>query len=168
MPAAVALVSAHPFSVDTVTLDGAWAGEVVVGITAIRIWHNEPLTLSEQGPRSLLTGSVSCWGACIVAATGPGVASVSNCDHVLPLSIPECRHCRAYASGMTNLCTAIHELQGVAVCPATLAAFHLRAARRSVTGIFRRQVISRRYRRSRWRGSGPTRPSTRSAASAAA
>jgi S-(hydroxymethyl)glutathione dehydrogenase/alcohol dehydrogenase len=43
-------------------------------------------------------------GAGVVVEVGPGVTSVAPGDHVLPVSMPECRQCQSCNSGRTNFC----------------------------------------------------------------
>jgi S-(hydroxymethyl)glutathione dehydrogenase/alcohol dehydrogenase len=52
-----------------------------------------------------------------VVDVGPGVRSVKNGDHVIPLYTPECRECPSCLSRKTNLCTAIRATQGQGVMP---------------------------------------------------
>jgi len=56
-------------------------------------------------------------GAGVVVDVGPGVSSVKQGDHVIPLYTPECRQCKSCLSRKTNLCTAIRTTQGQGVMP---------------------------------------------------
>ncbi len=56
-------------------------------------------------------------GAGIVADIGPGVTSLKQGDHVIPLYTPECRQCEYCLSRKTNLCVAIRATQGKGVMP---------------------------------------------------
>jgi S-(hydroxymethyl)glutathione dehydrogenase/alcohol dehydrogenase len=48
---------------------------------------------------------------------GPGVTTLHEGDHVIPLYTPECRQCKACLSRKTNLCTAIRATQGKGLMP---------------------------------------------------
>src|ERR671921_19807 len=56
--------------------------------------------------------SPRCWDT-----RGPGVTSVGEGDHVIPLYTPECRRCKSCLSRKTNLCTAIRSTQGQGLMP---------------------------------------------------
>jgi S-(hydroxymethyl)glutathione dehydrogenase/alcohol dehydrogenase len=49
--AAVALAAGKPLSIETVTLDGARAGEVLVEIKATGVCHTDAFTLSGDDPK---------------------------------------------------------------------------------------------------------------------
>src|SRR5258708_37579616 len=49
-------------------------------------------------------------GAGVVVEVGPGVTSLAPGDHVLPVSMPECRQCQNCTSGRTNLCLEFTKL----------------------------------------------------------
>ena len=61
----------------------------------------------------------------MVVETGPGVKSLAEGDHVIPLYIPECGECKSCKSGKTNLCTSIRETQGQGVMPDGSSRFSL-------------------------------------------
>jgi S-(hydroxymethyl)glutathione dehydrogenase/alcohol dehydrogenase len=48
---------------------------------------------------------------------GPGVTSVTEEDHVIPLYTPECRECEYCLNPKTNLCQAIRATQGQGLMP---------------------------------------------------
>ncbi|MBA4115112.1 MAG: zinc-binding dehydrogenase, partial [Rubrobacter sp.] len=48
---------------------------------------------------------------------GPGVTSLKEGDHVIPLYTPECRECEYCVSQKTNLCQAIRVTQGQGLMP---------------------------------------------------
>jgi S-(hydroxymethyl)glutathione dehydrogenase/alcohol dehydrogenase len=52
-----------------------------------------------------------------VVETGPGVTSVAEGDHVIPLYTPECRQCEYCLNPKTNLCVAIRATQGRGLMP---------------------------------------------------
>ena len=115
--AAVAFGAGQPLSIETVTLDGPKAGEVLVEIKATGICHTDEFTRSGADPEGLFPAILGHEGAGIVVDTGPGVTSVKKGDHVIPLYTPECRECDYCTSGRTNLCQAIRETQGQGVMP---------------------------------------------------
>ena len=115
--AAVAWKAGAPLSLETVTLEGPKAGEVLVEIKASGICHTDEYTLSGADPEGLFPAILGHEGAGIVVDVGAGVTSVSRGDHVIPLYTPECRQCKACLSRKTNLCTAIRATQGRGVMP---------------------------------------------------
>jgi len=115
--AAVAWKAGAPLSLETVTLEGPKAGEVLVEIKATGICHTDEYTLSGADPEGLFPAILGHEGAGIVVDVGAGVTSVSRGDHVIPLYTPECRQCKACLSRKTNLCTAIRATQGRGVMP---------------------------------------------------
>ena len=123
--AAVAHAAGKPLTIETVTLDGPKAGEVLVEIKATGICHTDEFTLSGADPEGLFPAILGHEGAGIVVDTGPGVTSVRKGDHVIPLYVPECRQCKSCLSGKTNLCTAIRETQGKGVMPDGTSRFSL-------------------------------------------
>ncbi len=115
--AAVAYEAGKPLEIETVRLDGPREGEVLVEIKATGVCHTDEFTLSGADPEGLFPAILGHEGAGVVVDTGPGVSSVSEGDHVIPLYIPECRQCKACLSGKTNLCTAIRDTQGRGLMP---------------------------------------------------
>ena len=115
--AAIATAAGKPLSVETVTLDGPRAGEVLVEIKATGVCHTDEFTLSGADPEGLFPAILGHEGAGVVVDTGPGVTTLKKGDHVIPLYIPECRQCKSCLSGKTNLCTSIRETQGQGVMP---------------------------------------------------
>ena len=115
--AAVAHKAAEPLSIETVTLDGPKAGEVLVEIKATGICHTDSFTLTGEDPEGLFPAILGHEGAGVVVDVGAGVKSVKAGDHVIPLYTPECRQCEYCISGKTNLCQAIRETQGRGLMP---------------------------------------------------
>ncbi len=115
--AAVAHEAGKPLSIETVTLAGPKAGEVLVEIRATGICHTDEFTLSGADPEGLFPAILGHEGAGVVVEVGAGVTSVRPGDHVIPLYTPECRQCEYCLSGKTNLCQAIRETQGRGVMP---------------------------------------------------
>jgi S-(hydroxymethyl)glutathione dehydrogenase / alcohol dehydrogenase len=115
--AAVAREAGKPLSLETVDVDGPRAGEVLVEIKATGICHTDEYTLSGSDPEGIFPAILGHEGAGIVAEVGPGVMSLKNGDHVIPLYTPECRQCEYCLSRKTNLCVAIRATQGRGVMP---------------------------------------------------
>ena len=123
--AAVAHEAGKPLTIETVTLAGPKAGEVLVEIKATGICHTDEFTLSGADPEGLFPAILGHEGAGVVVDVGAGVTSVKPGDHVIPLYTPECRQCEYCLSGKTNLCQAIRETQGRGVMPDGTSRFHL-------------------------------------------
>src|ERR1700747_2526187 len=123
--AAVAHKAGEPLRIETVTLDGPRAGEVLVEIKATGICHTDEFTLSGADPEGLFPAIMGHEGAGIVVDVGAGVTSVKKGDHVIPLYTPECRQCPSCLSRKTNLCTAIRATQGQGVMPDGTSRFSL-------------------------------------------
>ena len=115
--AAVAYEAGKPLTIETVTLAGPKAGEVLVEVKATGICHTDEFTLSGADPEGLFPAILGHEGAGVVVEVGAGVTSVKPGDHVIPLYTPECRQCDYCLSGKTNLCQAIRETQGRGVMP---------------------------------------------------
>ncbi len=115
--AAIATEAGKPLTVQTVTLDAPRHGEVLVEIKATGVCHTDEFTLSGADPEGLFPAILGHEGAGVVVDTGPGVTTLKEGDHVIPLYIPECRQCKSCLSGKTNLCTSIRDTQGQGVMP---------------------------------------------------
>jgi S-(hydroxymethyl)glutathione dehydrogenase / alcohol dehydrogenase len=124
--AAVAHKAGEPLTIETVTLDGPRAGEVLVEVKATGICHTDAYTLSGADPEGLFPAILGHEGAGIVVDVGPGVTSLKKGDHVIPLYTPECRQCPSCLSRKTNLCTAIRATQGQGVMPDGTSRFSLK------------------------------------------
>jgi S-(hydroxymethyl)glutathione dehydrogenase/alcohol dehydrogenase len=123
--AAVAFEPGKPLAVTHVNLDGPRAGEVMVEIKATGICHTDEFTLSGKDPEGLFPAVLGHEGAGIVVEVGPGVTSVKQGDHVIPLYTPECRECEYCLSRKTNLCQKIRATQGAGVMPDGSSRFSL-------------------------------------------
>ena len=115
--AAVAYEAGKPLVIEEVDLAGPKAGEVLVEIRASGVCHTDEFTRSGADPEGLFPAIFGHEGAGIVVDVGPGVNSLKNGDHVIPLYTPECRQCKSCLSQKTNLCTAIRGTQGKGVMP---------------------------------------------------
>ncbi len=132
--AAVAYEAGKPLTVETVTLEGPKAGEVLVEIKATGICHTDEFTLSGADPEGLFPAILGHEGAGVVVEVGAGVTSVKPGDHVIPLYTPECRQCAYCLSGKTNLCQAIRETQGRGVMPDGTSRFSCQPVRKTPEG----------------------------------
>jgi S-(hydroxymethyl)glutathione dehydrogenase/alcohol dehydrogenase len=123
--AAVAFEAGKPLSLETVKLEGPKEGEVFVEVKATGVCHTDAYTLSGADPEGLLPSILGHEGAGVVREVGPGVTSVAEGDHVIPLYTPECRQCKSCLSRKTNLCTAIRSTQGQGIMPDGTSRFSL-------------------------------------------
>ena len=115
--AAVAVAAGKPLTIESVSVEGPKAGEVMVEIKATGICHTDEFTLSGADPEGIFPAILGHEGAGVVVEVGAGVQSVAVGDHVIPLYTPECRHCEYCVSGKTNLCQAIRTTQGRGLMP---------------------------------------------------
>ena len=115
--AAVAHKAGAPLTIETVSLEGPRAGEVLVEIKATGVCHTDEFTLSGADPEGIFPAILGHEGAGVVLEVGAGVSSLKPGDHVIPLYTPECRVCDYCTSGKTNLCQAIRVTQGQGLMP---------------------------------------------------
>lgn len=115
--AAIAVDAGEPLEIDEVELGGPKEGEVMVEIKAASICHTDAYTLSGADPEGIFPSILGHEGAGVVVETGPGVSTVEEGDHVIPLYVPECRECKFCLSGKTNLCQAVRDTQGRGLMP---------------------------------------------------
>ena len=115
--AAVAVAAGKPLEITTVNLDGPKEGECLVEIKATGVCHTDAYTLSGEDPEGIFPSILGHEGGAVVEEIGPGVTSVKEGDHVIPLYTPECRECDYCTSGKTNLCQSIRETQGQGLMP---------------------------------------------------
>jgi S-(hydroxymethyl)glutathione dehydrogenase/alcohol dehydrogenase len=123
--AAVAHKAGAPLAIETVDLEGPRAGEVLIEVKATGICHTDEFTLSGADPEGLFPAILGHEGAGIVVEVGPGVKSLKQGDHVIPLYVPECRECEYCVSEKTNLCQAIRITQGQGLMPDGTSRFSL-------------------------------------------
>jgi len=115
--AAVALEAGKPLEIMEVDLDGPRAGEVLVEIKATGVCHTDEFTLSGADPEGIFPAILGHEGAGVVVDVGPGVTSLKEGDHVIPLYTPECRECEYCLNPKTNLCQSIRTTQGQGLMP---------------------------------------------------
>jgi S-(hydroxymethyl)glutathione dehydrogenase/alcohol dehydrogenase len=123
--AAVAFAPGEPLRIETVTLQGPQAGEVLVEIMAAGLCHTDAYTLSGKDPEGRFPCILGHEGAGIVRQVGSAVSSVQPGDKVIVLYTPECRNCAFCLSGKTNLCQAIRATQGQGLMPDGTSRFSL-------------------------------------------
>src|SRR5512136_2188274 len=123
--AAVAVAAGKPLELTNVQLEGPREGEVLVEIKATGVCHTDEFTLSGADPEGLFPAILGHEGAGIVVEVGPGVTTLKQGDHVIPLYTPECRQCKACRSRKTNLCTAIRATQGKGLMPDGTSRFRI-------------------------------------------
>lgn len=123
--AAIAHSPRQPLTIEMVDLEGPKSGEVLVEIKATGVCHTDAYTLSGADPEGLFPTILGHEGAGVVVEIGPDVTSLKPGDHVIPLYVPECRHCKFCLSGKTNLCQAIRLTQGRGVMPDNTSRFSL-------------------------------------------
>ncbi|MEM6625196.1 MAG: S-(hydroxymethyl)glutathione dehydrogenase/class III alcohol dehydrogenase [Pseudomonadota bacterium] len=115
--AAVAFEAKKPLEIVELDLEGPKEGEVLVEIMATGICHTDAYTLDGFDSEGIFPSVLGHEGAGIVREVGPGVTSVKEGDHVIPLYTPECRECKTCTSQKSNLCTSIRSTQGKGVMP---------------------------------------------------
>src|ERR1700674_1109004 len=123
--AAVAHKAGEPLAIETVSLEGPKAFEVLVEIKATGVCHTDEFTRSGADPEGLFPTILGHEGAGLVVETGAGVTSLKVGDHVIPLYTPECRECEYCLSRKTNLCQKIRATQGAGVMPDGTSRFSL-------------------------------------------
>lgn len=115
--AAVAWEAGKPLEIETIDIGGPKEGEVLLRMVATGVCHTDAYTLSGTDPEGLFPVILGHEGGAVVEEVGPGVTSLKVGDHVIPLYVPECGHCKFCLSGKTNLCQSIRETQGRGVMP---------------------------------------------------
>ncbi|HSW26286.1 MAG TPA: S-(hydroxymethyl)glutathione dehydrogenase/class III alcohol dehydrogenase [Burkholderiaceae bacterium] len=123
--AAVAWKAGAPLTIETVDLQGPKVGEVLIEVKATGICHTDHYTLSGADPEGLFPAILGHEGAGVVVDVGPGVVSLKQGDHVIPLYTPECRQCKFCLSHKTNLCQQIRATQGRGLMPDATSRFSL-------------------------------------------
>ena len=115
--AAVAFGPGEPLKIVEIDVAPPKEGEVLVRITHTGVCHTDAFTLSGDDPEGLFPCVLGHEGGGVVVECGPGVTSVSEGDHVIPLYTAECRECKFCKSGKTNLCQAVRATQGKGLMP---------------------------------------------------
>jgi S-(hydroxymethyl)glutathione dehydrogenase/alcohol dehydrogenase len=96
-----------PLIVDEIEIDPPKQGEVLVRLRATGLCHTEIWYMSGGDTRTLVPAILGHEGGGVVEQVGPGVKSLKEGDHVIPLYISECGDCPECRSETTNLCSAL-------------------------------------------------------------
>ncbi len=120
--AAVAWEEGKPLQIEEIDVQGPQAGEVLLRVVATGVCHTDAYTLggrdpASRDPEAVFPCILGHEGGAVVEEVGQGVTSVQPGDHVIPLYIPECGHCRYCLSGKTNLCQAIAKTEWAGLMP---------------------------------------------------
>jgi alcohol dehydrogenase len=95
--------SSRPLAIETVELPPPAAGEALVRIEAASICHSDLSVVNgdRRWPLPIVPGHEA---AGVVAKTGPGVASVTEGDHVALIFLAQCGVCERCVEGKSYLC----------------------------------------------------------------
>jgi alcohol dehydrogenase len=93
----------QPLKIETLELDPAGAGEVLVQIKAAGLCHSDLSVIDGTRPRPTPM-ALGHEAAGVVVETGEGVADVEAGDHVVFVFVPSCGHCEPCATGRPALC----------------------------------------------------------------
>jgi len=115
--AAVLETFGAPLEVQELDLAEPRAGEVLVRLVACGVCHTDLYTASGADPSGYAPTVLGHEGAGVVEATGEGVRSLAEGDHVVTLFSPQCGECVHCLSPRTNLCLAIREQQNLGYLP---------------------------------------------------
>jgi S-(hydroxymethyl)glutathione dehydrogenase/alcohol dehydrogenase len=98
-----------PLIIDEIDVDPPRQGEVLVRLQATGLCHTEIWYMSGGDTRTLVPAVLGHEGGGVVEQVGPGVTSLKEGDHVIPLYISECGRCKECRSGESNLCSALDD-----------------------------------------------------------
>ena len=82
-----------PLVIDEIEVDPPRQGEVLVRLQATGLCHTEIWYMSGGDTRTLVPAVLGHEGGGVVQQVGPGVKSLQEGDHVIPLYIAECSEC---------------------------------------------------------------------------
>jgi S-(hydroxymethyl)glutathione dehydrogenase/alcohol dehydrogenase len=107
--AAVAWEPKKPLEIEEVEVEGPREGEVLLKVHASGVCHTDAFSLSGEDPEASFPAILGHEGGCEVVECGPGVKTLKQGDHVIPLYIPECGEptCGYCNSNKNNLCQSI-------------------------------------------------------------
>ena len=107
--AAVAWEPKKPLEIEEVEVEGPREGEVLLKVHASGVCHTDAFSLSGEDPEASFPAILGHEGGCEVVECGPGVKTLKQGDHVIPLYIPECGEptCGYCSSTKNNLCQSI-------------------------------------------------------------
>jgi S-(hydroxymethyl)glutathione dehydrogenase/alcohol dehydrogenase len=115
--AAVLHAPGERLAIETVSVEPPRRGEVLVELVASGLCHTDTTTFDGGNPSCVYPAILGHEGAGRVVARGPGVESLCEGDHVIPLYGPECGACAMCRSGRTNLCWTIKATRDRGVMP---------------------------------------------------
>lgn len=113
-----------PLRFDEIDVDPPRAGEALVRLQATGLCHTEIWYMSGGDTRTLAPAILGHEGGGVVQQVGPGVQSVKEGDHVIPLYISECGVCPQCRSDSTNLCSALDDTYYDGLMPDGTSRFH--------------------------------------------
>jgi len=102
--AAICVGYGLPLEIDEIDVAGPREGEVLIEIKAAGLCHSDYHEMIGSLRSYKLPAILGHEGAGVVVDIGPGVTTLKPGDHVIPVSVPECRQCRNCTSGRTNFC----------------------------------------------------------------
>jgi len=107
--AAIFMAEGEPLVLDEIDIDPPKEGEVLVKLKATGLCHTDLYTMSGRDPSALYPAVLGHEGGGVVVELGPGVTSLREGDHVVPLFISECGECPQCKSPHTNLCSVLDD-----------------------------------------------------------
>jgi S-(hydroxymethyl)glutathione dehydrogenase/alcohol dehydrogenase len=98
-----------PLIIDEIEVDDPKEGEVLVRLEYTGLCHTELWYMGGGDTTTRSPTVLGHEGGGIVEKVGKGVTSLKEGDHVVPIYIPECGHCRECLSDDTNLCSHLDD-----------------------------------------------------------
>jgi S-(hydroxymethyl)glutathione dehydrogenase/alcohol dehydrogenase len=98
-----------PLVIDEIEVDDPRVGEVLVRLEATGLCHTEIWYMNGGDTRTLEPQILGHEGGGIVEKIGPGVTSLKEGDHVVPLYISQCGQCPECSGDESNLCSALDD-----------------------------------------------------------
>lgn len=102
----------QPLVIDEIDVDDPGPGECLVKLEATGLCHTEIWYMGGgdmPGQYRLTPRILGHEGGGVVVKCGPGVTSLKEGDHVIPLYISECGSCPECRSPLTNLCSYLDD-----------------------------------------------------------
>ncbi|KAE8660390.1 Alcohol dehydrogenase class-3 [Hibiscus syriacus] len=113
--AAVAYEPNKPLVIEDVQVAPPQAGEVRIKVLFTALCRTDAYTWSGKDPEGLFPCILGHEAAGIVESVGEDVTEVQSGDHVIPCYQAECRECKFYKSGKTNLWGKVRMATGAGV-----------------------------------------------------
>lgn len=98
-----------PLIIDEIEVDDPKQGEVLVRLEATGLCHTELWYMAGGDTTTRSPMVLGHEGGGIVEKVGPGVTSLKEGDHVVPIYIPECGHCPECSGDESNLCSYLDD-----------------------------------------------------------